>query len=239
MDRRWKGSADKGLQEVLKFFRWLPAINLLPTSVNQDLQRVKLGFLLSGFPGGTSDKEPVYQWGDKRDVDSVSGSGGSPGGGHSNPLQYSCLENPMDRGAWQAVVHRVIKSWTQLKWLHTHTYTHTHIHSHTHTHTQSHIALLTGTKKKLRFMFQLLFFLLPYLFLHTLGLTKVPPAPLLPRIHWIIYPKSYLPLQMLWTCWLDGTQLLWSPWWLIPIPMLAASLFLNQWFLSSQMKEWI
>ena len=36
-------------------------------------------------------------------------------GGHGNPLQYSCLENPMDRGAWQAMVHRVVKSWTQLK----------------------------------------------------------------------------------------------------------------------------
>ena len=49
--------------------------------------------------------------GDIRDVGSISGSGRSPGGGHGNPLQYSCLENPMDRGAWQATVHRVIKSW--------------------------------------------------------------------------------------------------------------------------------
>ena len=39
----------------------------------------------------------------------VPGSGRSPGGGHSNPLQYSCLENPMDRGAWRAAVHRVAK----------------------------------------------------------------------------------------------------------------------------------
>ena len=46
---------------------------------------------------------------------SVSGWGRSPGGGHGNPLQYSCLENPMDRGAWWATVHRVAKSWTQLK----------------------------------------------------------------------------------------------------------------------------
>ena len=43
---------------------------------------------------------------------SIPGSGRSPGGGHGNPLQYSCLENPMDRGAWQAVVHRVAKSQT-------------------------------------------------------------------------------------------------------------------------------
>ena len=50
--------------------------------------------------------------GDIGDSGSVPGSGRSPGGGHENPLQYSCLENPMDRGAWQATVHRVAKNWT-------------------------------------------------------------------------------------------------------------------------------
>ena len=45
---------------------------------------------------------------------STPGSGRSPGGGHGNPLQYSCLKNPMDRGAWQATVHGVSKSWTRL-----------------------------------------------------------------------------------------------------------------------------
>ena len=44
----------------------------------------------------------------------------SPGGGHGNPLQYSCLENPMDRGTWQAAVHRVAQSQTQLKQLSMH-----------------------------------------------------------------------------------------------------------------------
>ena len=53
--------------------------------------------------------------GDVRDVGSVPGSGRSPGGRHGNPLQYSCLGNPMDRGAWRAAVHRVAKSWTRLK----------------------------------------------------------------------------------------------------------------------------
>ena len=48
--------------------------------------------------------------GDIRDTDSMPGSGRSPGGRHGNPLQYSCLENPMDRGAWQATVHGVAKS---------------------------------------------------------------------------------------------------------------------------------
>ena len=50
--------------------------------------------------------------GDVRDLSSIPGSGRSPGGGHGNPLQYSCLENPMDRGAWRATVHRVAKSQT-------------------------------------------------------------------------------------------------------------------------------
>ena len=48
--------------------------------------------------------------GDTRDMSSIPGSGRSPGGGHGNPLQYPCLENPMDRGAWRATVHRVTKS---------------------------------------------------------------------------------------------------------------------------------
>ena len=50
--------------------------------------------------------------GDAGDMDSIPGSGRSPGGGHNNPLQYSCLENPMNREAWQATVHRVTKSQT-------------------------------------------------------------------------------------------------------------------------------
>ena len=58
--------------------------------------------------------------GDIRDVGSVPGSGRSSGEGNGNPLQYSCLENPMDRGAWQATVLGVSKSQTQLKRLSTH-----------------------------------------------------------------------------------------------------------------------
>ena len=52
---------------------------------------------------------------DVRDEGSIPGSGKYPGGSYGNPLQCSCLENPMDRGAWQATVHRVTKSWTRLK----------------------------------------------------------------------------------------------------------------------------
>ena len=59
-------------------------------------------------------KNPTVNAGDIRDMGSIPGSGRSPGEGHSNPLQNSCLENPMDRGAWQATVHGVRKSWTTL-----------------------------------------------------------------------------------------------------------------------------
>ena len=56
---------------------------------------------------------------DLRDAGSIPGLGRSPGGGQSNPPQCSCLENPMDRGAWQATVHRITESRTQLKRLST------------------------------------------------------------------------------------------------------------------------
>ena len=89
-----------------------------------------------GFPGGASGKEPTCHLPnnarDIRDIGSICRWGGSPGRGHGNPLQYSCLESFMDRGAWQAAVHRVTKSRTQLKQLRT---------QHTH--------LCTESKKKL------------------------------------------------------------------------------------------
>ena len=58
---------------------------------------------------------------DVRDPGSIPGSGRSPGGGHGHLVQYSCQENPMDRGIWQAMVHVVAQSQTQLKQLSTHT----------------------------------------------------------------------------------------------------------------------
>ena len=60
--------------------------------------------------------------GDIRDTGSIPRLRRSSGEGHSNPPQHSCLENPMDRGGWQATVHRVAQSWTQLKRLSTHPY---------------------------------------------------------------------------------------------------------------------
>ena len=63
-----------------------------------------------GFPGGSVVKNQPGNAGDIRDMGSIPGSGRSPGGGHGNPLQYSCLENPMNRGAWTATVHGITKS---------------------------------------------------------------------------------------------------------------------------------
>ena len=59
-----------------------------------------------GFPGGSDGKESACN---AEDPGSSPGSGRSPGGEHGNPLQYSCLENPMDGGAWRATVHRVAR----------------------------------------------------------------------------------------------------------------------------------
>ena len=72
--------------------------------------------LVPGFPGGTLVAENLpASGGDGGDLGLIPGSGRSPGGGHDNPLRYSCLENPMDRGAWRATIHRVAKSRTWLK----------------------------------------------------------------------------------------------------------------------------
>ena len=76
---------------------------------------------MKSFLGGARGKEPTYQC--RRHETQVPGSGRSPGGGHGNPFQDSCLENSMDKGAWQATVHGVIKSRTQLSNTHTHTHT--------------------------------------------------------------------------------------------------------------------
>ena len=64
---------------------------------------------------GLSGKESACNAGDTGDVGSIPGLGRSLGRGNDNPLQYSCLENPMDRGAWRATVHMVAKSRTQLR----------------------------------------------------------------------------------------------------------------------------
>ena len=65
-------------------------------------------------------KNPPANIGDLRDMGSIPGLGRFLGGGHANPFQSSCLENPIDRGAWWATVHQVTKSWTRLKQLSRH-----------------------------------------------------------------------------------------------------------------------
>ena len=65
-------------------------------------------------------KKPPANVGDFEGTDSIPVSGRSPREGHGNPLQYPCLENPMDRGAWRIAVHGITKSWTRLKRLSMH-----------------------------------------------------------------------------------------------------------------------
>ena len=84
------------------------------TGLSKDVEASQVVLILKNPPANT---------GDVRDSSSVPGSGRSLGRGHGCLLQYSCLENPMDRGTWQATVHRVAKSQTQLKQLSTHTHT--------------------------------------------------------------------------------------------------------------------
>ena len=77
----------------------------------QQNMRAKIPGPMKGFPGGSDGKESAFSAGDPG---LIPGLGRSPGEGNSNPGQYSCLENSMDRGFWQATVHRIAKSWTRL-----------------------------------------------------------------------------------------------------------------------------
>ena len=92
----------------------LNSLRLISLTIKMEIRlRHQIYVRTGGFPGGTSGKEPICQCRRVRDA----GSGRSPGGGHGNPPQYSCLKNPMDRGAWRAM--GLQKSWTWLKWLST------------------------------------------------------------------------------------------------------------------------
>ena len=83
-----------------------------------------------GFPGDISGKESACQYRKLRDTSLILGLGRSPGGMHGNLLQYSCLENPMDRGAWRVLVHGVTESdTTETGHMHMHAQTHTHTHT--------------------------------------------------------------------------------------------------------------
>ena len=94
---------------------WWAAIS----GVTQNRTRLKQlssnSSVLLGFPGGANGRELACQFRRQRRHQFDPWSGNSPGGGHGNPLQDSCLENPMDRRAWQPVLHGVTKSQTRLK----------------------------------------------------------------------------------------------------------------------------
>ena len=90
------------------------------------------------LPDGLAGKESTCNAGDTGITGSVLGSGRSPRVGRGNPLQSSCLESPMDLGAWLATVHRVAKNQTQLSnYANTRVCLYTRIHTHTHTHTHT------------------------------------------------------------------------------------------------------
>ena len=95
------------LKEIKKERNRLPL--LPPQNNNKRITTLKAPLKLLGFPGGSEVIAPACIAGD---LGLIPGSGRSPGEGNGNPLQYSCLENPMDGGAWWTTVHRVTKSRT-------------------------------------------------------------------------------------------------------------------------------
>ena len=91
-------------------------VNIKSRSFQQNsfMSNIIMGFgsWVLGFPGGSVVKNPPANAGDAGDMGSIPESGSFPGVESGKLLQYSCLGNPMDRGAWQAAVHRVTKNWT-------------------------------------------------------------------------------------------------------------------------------
>ena len=92
----------------------VPSVRPPPTGTKAGLHPARISppehSCFKGFPGRSAVKNMPAHAGDVENTGSIPGSGRSPGEGNSNPLQYSCLGNPMERGAWQATVHRVAES---------------------------------------------------------------------------------------------------------------------------------
>ena len=103
---------------------WVSRITLWAPKFLSQQWEVQATFLISF---GSVIKNPPANMGDRGDVGLIPGLIRSPAGGNDNPLQYSCLENSVDTGAWCTIIHGVSKSQT---WWSTHTYTHTHTHTH-------------------------------------------------------------------------------------------------------------
>ena len=104
-------------------FRWELCAAGHKFKANVSTKDIKLGVFKQKYrlPRWLGGKESACHAEDTGDVGLIRGSGRFPGGGRGNPLQYSCLENSMDRGAWWATVHGVAKSRTRLNRLSTHT----------------------------------------------------------------------------------------------------------------------
>ena len=140
---------DRRPDSIQAFTPW-PKLDLSREDAVWSLLRKTSGFILTwalvcqaignimGLPRWLNGKESACDEEDIKDMGSIPGLGRSPGGGHGNPLQYSCLESPMDRGAWQATIHRVSKSQTRLKQLSTRLHARACARAHTHTHTHTH-----------------------------------------------------------------------------------------------------
>ena len=109
---------DSWLFFPLRFFPTSNALSPVKSIYEQTLHFIAI-FTVQGFSGGSDGKGSAYNAGD---LALIPGSGRSPGEGNGNPLQYSCLENSMDRGAWQTTVLGVAKSWTWLSNSHFHFY---------------------------------------------------------------------------------------------------------------------
>ena len=126
------------MESIIIFNVWAVRIQEFPSSM------YLVGFLRAppywrGFPGDEVLKNLSASAGEARDIRLIPGSGRFSGVENSNTLRCFCLENSMDRGAWQAVVLVVTKSRTRLRVrAHTHTHTHARTHTRTHTHARTH-----------------------------------------------------------------------------------------------------
>jgi len=105
------GKKQGGRHTIILQFEWHETVPMAKIISPADLR----------LPWWLRGKESACDAGAARVAGLIPGSGRFPGGEHDNPLQYSCLKNPMDRAAWRATVHRVRKRWTQLKRLSMHT----------------------------------------------------------------------------------------------------------------------